>query len=73
MPKVDLDNAHIGDADSDALGKMQEELYTTLETELGKLKEDFRKELNKFEGMTEHRLEKVQNSVSSSNDSLVAF
>jgi len=34
----------MGDADSEALGKLQEELNATLETELANLRDEFKRE-----------------------------
>lgn len=59
LPRADIQAGHIGDADSEALGKLQEELLATLESELTNLKDEFKRELTKHGDMVEKRLEKI--------------
>ena len=73
LPRVDIQAGHIGDADSEALGKLQEELNATLETELANLRDECKRESTKHGDMVDKRLEKISQSISTSHDSLLAF
>lgn len=73
LPRVDIQAGHIGDADSEALGKLQEELNATLESELANLRDEFKRESTKHGDMVDKRLEKISQSISTSHDSLLAF
>jgi predicted nucleic acid-binding Zn-ribbon protein len=73
LVKYESNGNHVGDADSEALGKLQEELTAQMEVEIEKLRTELTMTLKEYSEKQEKEIHELQNSVNSSHDSLTAF